>query len=193
MRKSALSPWAEPWSLSAARTVGAISLLVVGGIHYQQYRYALYSVIPTIGPLFIVNFIAATVLGLFLLAPFKSRLGHLGELLDQFAALAGVGLGERARGAADQRAHASVRLHGARLPVRDRADDRIRSHRDYDADAVPGSYACSGAQREVGTPARTARRSDRPLIRQATEGARRTKPAGGRGTGARGIAPPSRP
>jgi len=92
MRKSALSPWAEPWSLRAARTVGAISLLVVGGIHYQQYRYALYSVIPTIGPLFIVNFIAATGLGLFLLAPFKSRLGHLRELLDQFAALAGVGL-----------------------------------------------------------------------------------------------------
>jgi hypothetical protein len=95
MRKSASSAWAEPTrarSLIAARTVGAISLLVIGGIHYQQYRYALYSVIPTIGPLFIVNFLSATALGLFLLAPFKSRLGHPGELLDQFAALAGVGV-----------------------------------------------------------------------------------------------------
>jgi hypothetical protein len=95
MRKSPLSTWVNPnqaRSLAAARIVGAVSLLVVGGIHYQQYRYALYSVIPTIGPLFIANFIAATVLGLFLLSPFKSRLGHLGELLDQVAALAGVGL-----------------------------------------------------------------------------------------------------
>jgi hypothetical protein len=95
MRKSAVSTWAGPTqtrSLIAARTVGAISLLVIGGIHYQQYRYALYSAIPTIGPLFIVNFIAATGLGLLLLAPFKSRLGHRGELLEQFAALAGVGV-----------------------------------------------------------------------------------------------------
>jgi hypothetical protein len=89
------SAWGEPThdrSLIVARTVGAISLLVIGGIHYQQYRYALYSIVPTIGPLFIVNFIAATALGLFLLAPLKSRLGRLGDRLDQFAALAGVGV-----------------------------------------------------------------------------------------------------
>jgi hypothetical protein len=95
MRKSTPSTGFEtnhPWSLIAARTIGAISLLVIGGIHYQQYHYALYSVIPTIGPLFIVNFIAATALGLVLLAPLKSRLGHRGELLHQLAALAGVGV-----------------------------------------------------------------------------------------------------
>jgi hypothetical protein len=95
MSKSASSSRVEQnrsWSLIAARTIGAISLLVIGGIHYQQYRYALYSVIPTIGPLFIVNFITATALGLLLLAPLKSRLGRRGELLDQLAALAGVGV-----------------------------------------------------------------------------------------------------
>ena len=48
--------------------------------------------VPTIGPLFLLNFIGATALGLFLLAPLKSRLGGLGKLLDQLAALAGVGL-----------------------------------------------------------------------------------------------------
>jgi hypothetical protein len=79
-------------SLTATRTVGAIALLVIGGIHYQQYRYAFYSVIPTIGMLFIANFVAGTALGLLLLAPVKTRLGHLGKLLDQLAALAGVGL-----------------------------------------------------------------------------------------------------
>jgi hypothetical protein len=79
-------------SLTATRTLGAIALLLIGGIHYQQYRYAFYSAVPTIGPLFLANFIGATILGLVLLAPGKSRLGRLGNLLEQLAALAGVGL-----------------------------------------------------------------------------------------------------
>jgi hypothetical protein len=79
-------------SLTAPRTLGALALLVVGGIHYQQYRYAFYSSVPTIGPLFLLNFIGATALGLFLLAPLKSRLGGLGKFFDQLAALAGLGL-----------------------------------------------------------------------------------------------------
>jgi hypothetical protein len=78
--------------LSATRTFGAITLLLIGGIHYQQYHYAFYSAIPTIGPLFLLNFIGATALGLVLLAPGRSRLGRLRELLDQLAALAGIGL-----------------------------------------------------------------------------------------------------
>jgi hypothetical protein len=79
-------------SLTTTRALGALALLVVGGIHYQQYRYAFYSSIPTIGPLFLLNFIAATALGLFLLAPVRSRLGRRGKLLDQLAALAGIGV-----------------------------------------------------------------------------------------------------
>jgi hypothetical protein len=78
--------------MTATRTLGALALLVVGGLHYQQYRYAFYSSVPTIGPLFLLNFIAATALGLFLLVPVTSRLGRLGRLLDRFAALAGVGV-----------------------------------------------------------------------------------------------------
>jgi hypothetical protein len=79
-------------SLTAARTLGALALLLIGGIHYQQYHYAFYSAVPTIGPLFLANFIGATILGLFLLAPGKSRLGRLGNLLEQLTAIAGVGL-----------------------------------------------------------------------------------------------------
>src|ERR1700677_390101 len=79
-------------SLTAMRTTGAIALLLIGGIHYQQYRYAFYSAVPTIGPLFLANFIGATILGLVVLAPGKSRLGRLGNWLEQLAALAGVGL-----------------------------------------------------------------------------------------------------
>jgi hypothetical protein len=79
-------------SLAVTKVLGAVALLFVGGIHYEQYRYAFYSSVPTIGPLFLLNFIGATVLGLFLLAPLRSRLGRRGELLEQLAALAGVGL-----------------------------------------------------------------------------------------------------
>jgi hypothetical protein len=79
-------------SLTTIRTLGAIALLLIGGIHYQQYRDAFYSAVPTIGPLFLANFIGATMLALVLLAPGKSRLGRLGDSLEQLAALAGLGL-----------------------------------------------------------------------------------------------------
>jgi hypothetical protein len=78
--------------LSATRALGALSLLVIGGLHYQQYRYAFYSRIPTIGSLFLLNFIAAAATGLLLLAPLRSRLGRTGELLHVSAALAGLGV-----------------------------------------------------------------------------------------------------
>ena len=51
------------------RALGALALLVVGGVHFEQYTVAHFSVIPTIGPLFLVNFIAATGFGLILLVP----------------------------------------------------------------------------------------------------------------------------
>jgi hypothetical protein len=78
-------------SPTTTRTLGAVALLVIGGVHFQQYHYDFYSSIPTIGPLFLANFIAATALGVFLLSPFRAR-GRRGRLLDQAAALAGVGL-----------------------------------------------------------------------------------------------------
>jgi hypothetical protein len=79
------------WFRTATRTLGAVALLVVGGVHYQQYHYDFYSAIPTIGPLFLANFVAATVLGLFLLSPLRAP-GRLGTTLDRLAALAGVGV-----------------------------------------------------------------------------------------------------
>jgi hypothetical protein len=79
-------------SLAVTRVLGAVALLVVGGLHYQQYRYAFYSSVPTIGPLFLANFIGATVIGLFLLAPVRAKLGRRGELLQRLAALAGAGV-----------------------------------------------------------------------------------------------------
>jgi hypothetical protein len=78
---------AHPATTTTARTLGALALLVVGGVHFQQYHYEFYSAIPTIGPLFLANFVAATGLGLFLLAPVRP-LARLGSLSHQLAALA---------------------------------------------------------------------------------------------------------
>ncbi len=77
--------------LTATRTLGALSLFVVAGVHFQQYQYDFYSTIPTIGPLFLANFVGAAALGLFLLAPAR-LFGRFGTILDRLAALAGIGL-----------------------------------------------------------------------------------------------------
>jgi hypothetical protein len=73
----------------AARFLGALSLLAVGAVHLQQYEY-LYSSIPTIGRLFMLNFVGATVLGLGLLAPVERLLGRWGGAVVALLALGGV-------------------------------------------------------------------------------------------------------
>ena len=67
------------------RTIGAIAVLVVGAVHLQQYLS--YPAVPVIGPLFVLNFAGATMIGLGLLVP-ESRLRPLHPLL----ALGGIGL-----------------------------------------------------------------------------------------------------
>lgn len=73
-----------------ARTLGALSLLSVGAVHLQQYL-TLYSSIPTIGTLFVLNFAGATVVGLGLLAPLE-LLGRRGWIVLNVLASGGVGL-----------------------------------------------------------------------------------------------------
>ena len=75
-----------------ARYVGAASILVVGGIHAQQYYEAYYYEVPTIGTLFLLSFIGAGVVGAVLLAP-VGRLGkRLGDLILVVAALGAIGI-----------------------------------------------------------------------------------------------------
>jgi hypothetical protein len=80
---------ALPWQ--AARVLGALSLLSVGAVHLQQYLY-LYSAIPTIGTLFLLNFIGATLIGLGLIAPTERLLGRFGPAAVSLLALGGAGL-----------------------------------------------------------------------------------------------------
>jgi hypothetical protein len=73
------------------RVVGALSLLAVGAVHLQQYE-TLYSAIPTIGTLFLLNFAGATAIGLGLLAPVEHLAGRFGSPALALLTLGGIGL-----------------------------------------------------------------------------------------------------
>jgi hypothetical protein len=75
-----------------ARYLGAVSILVVGAVHAQQYYGAYFSVVPTIGTLFLLSFVAAGVVGVALIAPVR-RLGQsIGDLILVLAALGAIGI-----------------------------------------------------------------------------------------------------
>jgi hypothetical protein len=64
--------------LQVTRRVGALALLVVGAVHLQQYFGADYSVLPTIGPLFLLNAVGCALVGFALLAPVHRLLSDRG-------------------------------------------------------------------------------------------------------------------
>jgi hypothetical protein len=75
-----------------ARYLGAISLVVVGVIHAQQYYYDYFSVVPTIGTLFVLSFVGSGFTAAVLIAPVR-RLGrNRGDLILALAALSGIGI-----------------------------------------------------------------------------------------------------
>jgi hypothetical protein len=74
------------WTWPAARALGAIATLAVGAVHLQQY-FKLYSGVPTIGTLFVLNFIGATIVGLALLAPLERIAGGTAVALVAGAAI----------------------------------------------------------------------------------------------------------
>ena len=72
LRFRAVGPGVElATSRRAARYLGAVSILLVGAVHAQQYYDAYFSVVPTIGTLFLLSFIGAGVVG----APCSPRSG----------------------------------------------------------------------------------------------------------------------
>jgi hypothetical protein len=78
--------------LLAIRVLGAILLLFVGVDHYYTYSVDDYSVVPTIGTLFLLNFISASVVGLLLLAPLKRIFHRFGTPVLELATLSGFGI-----------------------------------------------------------------------------------------------------
>ena len=76
----------------AARYLGAVSILVVGAIHAQQYYDAYFRVVPTIGTLFLLSFIGAAVVGAVLFVPVRLLGERLGDLILSLAALGAIGI-----------------------------------------------------------------------------------------------------
>ncbi len=79
-------------AVELVRYLGAVSIVVVGAIHAQQYYEAYFSVVPTIGTLFLLGFIGAGVVGAALVAPVR-RLGRAtGDGILVLAALGAIAI-----------------------------------------------------------------------------------------------------
>jgi hypothetical protein len=76
----------------AARYLGAVSILSVGAVHAQQYYAAFFSVVPTIGTLFLLSFVGSGVVGAVLLAPVRRFGRHAADLILVLAALGAIGI-----------------------------------------------------------------------------------------------------
>jgi polyferredoxin len=75
-----------------ARYLGAISILLVGAVHAEQYYEDYFSIVPTIGTLFLLSFVGAGVVGTVLFLPVR-RLGRrIGDLILSLAALGAIGI-----------------------------------------------------------------------------------------------------
>lgn len=105
--------------------IGAVGLLATGADHLYEYLADQFSTVPPIGTLFLLNFIACTLVGAGLLV----SLGRVNQhFSDRIRALhrAERNWNRRlvARRALDQRELEPVWLHGYWLPARDRHGDR---------------------------------------------------------------------
>ena len=76
----------------AARYLGAVSILLVGAVHAQQYYDAYFSYVPTIGTLFLLSFIGAGIVGVALLAPVRKLGRRLGDLILALASIGAIGI-----------------------------------------------------------------------------------------------------
>jgi hypothetical protein len=104
MTMTALSPRKHPPGLArlptrhraivaqAFRYLGALAVLATGVAHIEQYSVDNYSTVPTIGTLFLLNFISASVVGLLLLAPLKRIFHRFSTHVLELATLSGFGI-----------------------------------------------------------------------------------------------------
>jgi hypothetical protein len=104
MTMTALSPPKHPPGLGrlptrhraivaqAFRYLGALAVLAIGVAHIEQYSVDNYSTVPTIGTLFLLNFIAAIVIAAGLIAPLRRVTGRYRDAIRAVLAVGGIGL-----------------------------------------------------------------------------------------------------
>jgi hypothetical protein len=79
-------------SALAALLTGALALIAVGADHLEEYTANHFSTVPTIGTLFLLNFVAATVGGVALLLPLGRFVKRRAEPLRVLLAVGGIGI-----------------------------------------------------------------------------------------------------
>jgi hypothetical protein len=77
----------------ASRYIGALAVLATGVAHFEQYTVDDYSSVPTIGTLFLLNFIAAIVVAVGLIVPLGRIAGRYADAVRAVIAVGGIGLG----------------------------------------------------------------------------------------------------
>ena len=92
MRDKTLTIAAAPVTRIVLRGLGAALLIFVGLDHYYEYSQQSYSVIPTIGTLFLLNFISASVVGVLLVVPVERLVRRFGPIVVRLEALSGFGI-----------------------------------------------------------------------------------------------------
>ncbi len=75
-----------------ALVIGAVAVLATGADHLDEYAANGFSTVPTIGTLFLLNFIAATVVGVGLLLPWRRLAKRFADPLRALLALSGIGI-----------------------------------------------------------------------------------------------------
>jgi hypothetical protein len=75
-----------------ALIAGALAVIATGADHLEEYTVNQFSTVPTIGTLFLLNFIAATIVGIGLLLPLRRLSARFGDLARATLALAGIGI-----------------------------------------------------------------------------------------------------
>ena len=77
----------------ASRYLGALAVVATGVDHIEQYSVDKYSTVPTIGTLFLLNFVGAIVIAVGLIAPLRRVAGRYTDAVRAVTAVGGIGLG----------------------------------------------------------------------------------------------------
>ena len=76
----------------AALGVGALAVLATGADHLEEYAANNFASVPTIGTLFLLNFIAATIIGVGLLLPWRRIAPRVADPVRTLLVLSGIGI-----------------------------------------------------------------------------------------------------
>jgi hypothetical protein len=78
--------------VNGALVIGAVAVVVTGADHFDEYAANGFSTVPTIGTLFLLNFIASTLVGVGLLLPWRVLAKRFADPLRTLLAVSGIGI-----------------------------------------------------------------------------------------------------